>query len=214
MVTGYMATGTVVAVGSEVEGFSPGDRVYLRHGEGLVLMASDQLLNCRDGLHCSLASLDPRGDHGAAVLPSGVPDEQGSLFVVLSVGLYGVDLAGVTAGSTVIVLGLAAIGLSVVAAAAGRGACVVGLDFRQRCCELGRVYGAWRTVVVGPEDPEEPVRRLIGAEGSDYVFESTGLPDLVDVGIGLTRPFGHLSGRGTMAAVEHTSTFFQLTTGG
>ena len=44
MVTGYMATGTVVAVGSEVEGFSPGDRVYLRHGEGLVLMASDQLL--------------------------------------------------------------------------------------------------------------------------------------------------------------------------
>ena len=121
MVTGYMATGTVVAVGTDVEDFSPGDRVYLRHSEGLVLKTSGQILNCRDGLHCSIASLDPRGDHGAAALPSGVPDEEGSLFVVLSVGLYGVDLAGVTAGSTVVVLGLGAIGLSVVAAAAERG---------------------------------------------------------------------------------------------
>ncbi|HMK96660.1 MAG TPA: zinc-binding dehydrogenase [Acidimicrobiales bacterium] len=190
MVTGYMATGSVVAVGTDVEGFSPGDRVYLRHGEDLVLMSSGRPLNCRDGLHCSIASIDPTGDHGAAVLPPGVPDEEGSLFVVLSVGLYGVDLAGVRTGSTVVVLGLGAIGLGVVAAAAARGARVVGLDLRERCCELARAYGAWRTVVVGAEGPEEPVHRLIGPDGADYVFESTGLPELVDVGISLTRSFG------------------------
>ena len=39
MVTGYMATGAVVAVGTDVEDFSPGDRVYLRHSEDLVLKA-------------------------------------------------------------------------------------------------------------------------------------------------------------------------------
>ena len=37
MVTGYMATGTVVAVGSQVEGFAPGDRVYVRHAGGFGL---------------------------------------------------------------------------------------------------------------------------------------------------------------------------------
>ena len=67
---------------------------------------------------------------------------------------------------------------------------VIGLDLRERCCELGQVDGAWRTVVVGPEGPGEQVGRLIGAAEADYVFESTGLPELVDVGIGLCRPFG------------------------
>ncbi len=190
MVTGYMATGTVVAVGSQVEGFAPGDRVYVRHAEDLVLARSGQRLNCCDGLHCSVASLDPTGDHGAALLPSGVPDEEGSLFVVLSVGLYGVDLAGVTAGSTVVVIGLGAVGLSVVAAAAARGARVVGLDLREPCCEVARAYGAWQAVVVGADGPAGPVHQVLGNDGADYVFEATGLPELVDIGIGLTKPFG------------------------
>jgi 2-desacetyl-2-hydroxyethyl bacteriochlorophyllide A dehydrogenase len=190
MVTGYMATGTVVAVGSTVVGFAPGDRVYVRHAEDLVLASSGQRLNCCDGLHCSIASLDPTGDHGAAVVPTGVPDEEGSLFVVLSVGLYGVDLAGVTAGSTVVVIGLGAVGLSVVAAAAARGARVVGVDLREHCCEVARAYGAWQTVVVGSEGPAGPVHQLLDGDGADYVFEATGLPELVDIGIGLTRPFG------------------------
>jgi threonine dehydrogenase-like Zn-dependent dehydrogenase len=39
-VTGYMATGTVSMVGSAVTGFAPGDRVYVRHNEGLRLAQS------------------------------------------------------------------------------------------------------------------------------------------------------------------------------
>jgi len=86
MVTGYMATGTVTMVGTAVTGFEPGDRVYVRHSKGMRSALSGEPVNCRDGLHCSVASLDPRGDHGAGILPEGVGLDVGSLFTVLSVG--------------------------------------------------------------------------------------------------------------------------------
>ncbi|MCU1491276.1 MAG: Alcohol dehydrogenase, zinc-binding domain protein, partial [Acidimicrobiaceae bacterium] len=190
MITGYMASGTVRAVGSDVEGFFPGDRVYVRHNEGLALADSDQPLNCCSGLHCSIASLDPRGDHRAALLPAGVAADVGCLFTVLSVGLYGVDMAGVAVGSTVVVIGLGTIGLAVVAAAAARGALVVGVDTRQRCCEVAESFGAWQTVKPGATETEKLVREIVGESGADFVFEATGLPHLVDFGIALTRPFG------------------------
>lgn len=190
MVTGYMATGTVAMAGTDVVGFSPGDRVYLRHNEGLRLARSGEALNCRDGLHCSVASLDPRGDHGAAVLPDAVSLDVGSLFTVLSVGLYGVNMAGVSMGDTVVVIGLGTVGLGVVAAAAARGARVVGVDLRQRCAAIARRFGACETLRPGGDDTDTLVRSVVGHAGADFVFEATGHRSLIDLGIALTRPFG------------------------
>jgi 2-desacetyl-2-hydroxyethyl bacteriochlorophyllide A dehydrogenase len=190
MVTGYMATGTVSMVGTDVVGFSPGDRVYLRHNEGLRSARSGEPLNCRDGLHCSVASLDPRGDHGAAVLPDGVGLDVGSLFTVLSVGLNGVNMAGVSMGDTVAVIGLGTVGLGVVAAAAARGARVLGVDLRQRCCTIARRFGASQTVRPDGNDTDALVRSVVGDDGADFVFEATGHRSLIDLGIALTRPFG------------------------
>jgi threonine dehydrogenase-like Zn-dependent dehydrogenase len=180
----------VVEVGTEVTGFAPGDRVYVRHSEGLQLASTGEPLNAKDGLHCSVASLDPRGDHGAALLPDGVGEDVGSLFTVLSVGLFGVDLAEVTVGSTVVVVGLGTVGLGVVAASAARGARVVGVDLRERCCEVARAFGAWHTVRPTGGDFDPQVRALVGADGADFVFEATGRRSLVDPAIALTRPFG------------------------
>ena len=196
MVTGYMATGTVAMVGSAVTGFAPGDRVYVRHNEGLRSALSGEPLNGRDGLHCSVASLDPRGDHGAALLPDGVGLDVGSLFTVLSVGLYGVDLSGVSVGDTVVVIGLGTVGLGVVAAAAARGAQVVGVDLRQRCCAVARQLGAWQTVQPVDAGTAALVQSIVGESGADFVFEATGRRALVELGIALTRPSGTLVWQG------------------
>lgn len=194
MVTGYMATGTVSLIGTDVAGFAPGDRVYLRHNEGLRSARTGKPLNCRDGLHCSVASLDPRGDHGAAILPDGVELDVGSLFTVLSVGLYGVDMAGVSMGDSVVVIGLGTVGLGVVAAAAARGARVLGVDLRERCCAIARRFGASQTVRPDQDSPDRDTEALIrsevGGEGADFVFEASGHRSLIDLGVALTRPYG------------------------
>ena len=196
MVTGYMATGTISMVGSAVTGFAPGDRVYVRHNEGLRLAGSGEAVNCRDGLHCSAASLDPRGDHGAAILPDGVDLDVGSLFTVLSVGLYGVNMAGVSTGDSVVVIGLGTVGLGAAAAAAARGARVVGVDPRERCRTVARRLGAWETVQPDGKDSAAQARSIVGEAGADFVFEATGKPTLIDLGIALTRPFGTLVWQG------------------
>jgi len=191
-----MATGTVTMAGTAVTGFAPGDRVYVRHNDGMRSALSGEPVNCRDGLHCSVASLNPHGDHGAGILPEGVGLDVGSLFTVLSVGLHGVDMAGVSMGDSVVVIGLGTIGLGVVAAAAARGARVVGVDLRERCCTVARRLGAWETVRPDGADTATLVRSITGQAGADIVFEATGHRSLIDVGIALTRPQGTLVWQG------------------
>jgi len=194
IVTGYMATGQVVAVGSDVKDFEVGELVYYRRNESLRLLESGTELNCRSGTHASVAVLNPAGTHGADRVPAGVDAETAAMFVMPSVGLYGVDMAGVGVGATVAVIGLGMIGLGVVSAAVRRGAVVIGIDPRSECRALATRFGA--TAALAPE-PEATVSQLaelvpaIGeAGGADFVFESTGMPGLIDAGIRLCRPFG------------------------
>jgi 2-desacetyl-2-hydroxyethyl bacteriochlorophyllide A dehydrogenase len=194
IVTGYMATGRVVAAGGNVKDFAVGDTVYYRRNAALRLLESGTGLNCRSGTHASVAVLDPSGTHGADLVPGGVEPEVASMFVMPSVGLYGVDLAGVGVGATVVVIGLGMIGLGVVSAAVRRGAVVVGIDPRSECRELAARFGAAATLAPEPDGTVGPVADLVpglsDSQGADFVFESTGLPGCIDMGIRLCRPFG------------------------
>lgn len=188
LVTGYMGAGVVTQVGSEVEGFAVGDRVYYRRNEELQL--DGQPLNCAAGVHASVAVLDPTGDHGAAHIPDNVPDDLASMFVLPAVGLNGVDQAGVGVGDHVVVIGVGPIGLGVVAAAVARGAVVLAVDVRDEALEAATGLGASWVVDAHDGDLAAEVRRLFGADGLDFVFESTGRPDSIDIGIELLRQFG------------------------
>jgi len=194
IVTGYMATGEVVAVGSNVGDYRVGDTVYYRRNDSLRLAESGTALNCRSGTHASVAVLNPSGTHGADRVPAGVDAETASMFVMPSVGLYGVDMAGVGVGATVVVIGLGMIGLGVVSAAVRRGAVVIGIDPRSECRALATRFGAAAALAPEPEATlgrlAEAVPAIADANGADFVFESTGLPGLIDTGIRLCRPFG------------------------
>lgn len=194
LVTGYMATGTIVAAGSNVKDLAVGDTVYYRRNASLRLRDSGTSLNCRSGTHASVAVLNPSGTHGADLVPDGVDPETASLFVMPSVGLYGVDMAGVGVGASVVVIGLGMIGLGVVSAAVRRGAVVVGVDPRGECRALAERFGAAATLAPQPDvtlgQLAEIVPGLAASDGADFVFESTGRPECVDAGIRLCRPFG------------------------
>jgi 2-desacetyl-2-hydroxyethyl bacteriochlorophyllide A dehydrogenase len=194
IVTGYMATGSVIATGSNVKDFTVGDTVYYRRNASLKLRDSGTALNCRSGTHASVAVLNPTGTHGADLVPAGVTPEAASLFVMPSVGLYGVDMAEVGVGASVVVIGLGMIGLGVVSAAVRRGAVVIGIDPRDQCRSLAARFGA--AVTLAPEQDgissqiANVVSDMTAGSGADFVFESTGRPDCIDAGIRLCRPFG------------------------
>jgi threonine dehydrogenase-like Zn-dependent dehydrogenase len=218
IVTGYMATGEVVAVGSNVKDFAVGDTVYYRRNSSLTLRGSDITLNCRSGTHASVAVLNPSGTHGADLVPSGVAPETASLFVMPSVGLYGVDMAGVGVGASVVVIGLGMIGLGVVSAAVRRGAAVIGIDPRDECRALASTFGAAATLAPEPDGTLGAVADLIPSMsesgGADFVFESTGLPQCVDAGIQLCRPFGCFVCRETMETARSPSSSWRRITAG
>jgi len=157
----------------------------------LELRATGVALNCRSGTHASVAVLDPSGTHGAELVPSGVDSDVASLFVMPSVGLYGVDMAGVGVGATVVVIGLGMIGLGVVAAAVRRGAVVVGVDPRAECRTLAVGFGAKVTFDSSDEGASHGILDALATEqGADFVFESTGKAECIDRAIRLCRPFG------------------------
>lgn len=186
--TGYQGVGVVETVGPAVVGYSPGDRVYYRDNRFMALAAGGAV-SCVSGTHCSHAVIDPTRTHGVAHLPAGVTAEAGSLFVMPSVGLFGVDMANPRMGQVVVVYGAGLIGLGVVAACAHRGCVVVAIDLDDARLALAAHLGASRCINPANDDPEAVVRGIAPA-GADVVFESTGIPGLLDPAIALCREFG------------------------
>jgi 2-desacetyl-2-hydroxyethyl bacteriochlorophyllide A dehydrogenase len=191
MTTGYMGVGIIEQVGSDVAGFSVGDRLYYGQNNELRTRDGGERITCASGVHASVAVVDPLGaGMGGALVPDGVPDDVASMFVIPAVGLLGVDMAEVNVGASVVVIGAGPVGLSVVAAASARGARVVSVDLRQQPLEVAKRLGAAHVVDTSTADLDSEVRRLVGRAGADFVFEATGHPSLIDAAIDLCRPRG------------------------
>lgn len=196
--TGYQATGVVEAVGSDVQGFAPGDAVYVRGNDAMELPDGTKV-SCVSGAHCSRIVRRPHGSHGVALLPPGAGLDVAAMFVMPAVGLYGVDMANPRMGEVVVVHGVGLIGLGVVAACAHRGCVVVAVDVAAKPLEIARQMGADHLVDGSRQDVAEEVRRLAPA-GADVVFECTGLPQCIDAAIALCRPHGSFVWQGNYGA--------------
>lgn len=213
MTTGYMAVGIVESVGDQVERFHVGDRVYYGRNNGLTVKATGETITCASGAHASVAVFDPHGaGMGGALVPDGVPDDVASMFVLPCVGLLGVDMAEVGVGKSVVVIGAGLVGLSVVAAAAARGARVVAVDPRPKPRDVARELGATTVLDPGECDLAAEVQRLTDPAGADFVFESTGMPSLLDPSIELCRPQGCFVWQGNYGNGQKSFEFYHAHT--
>ncbi len=186
--TGYQSVGVVEWVGKEVDGFHVGAKVYCRDNKSFQLL-DGQAVSPVAGTHCSHLLVNPRTSHGIALLPTGVPDDVASLFVMPSVGLAGVDMANPRMGSLVLVYGVGLVGLGVVAACAHRGCRVVAVDVVERRLDLARQLGADHCINASTQDAARVVQAL-APEGADMVFESTGNPECVNQAMQFCRSYG------------------------
>ena len=116
---GYSNSGLVIE--SEVEEFSPGDRV-ISNGNHAEIVRVPKNLVCK--------------------IPDQVDSETASFTILASIGLQGVRLVNPTIGESVAVFGLGLVGLLVVQILKANGCRVLGIDLDENRCQLAREFGA------------------------------------------------------------------------
>ena len=163
--TGYMGTGVVEAVGSDIDNFKAGDKVYFR-GNDTMAFVDGGPISCVSGAHCSDIVTRPNTTHDVDHMLPDVAMDVACMYVMPAAGLYGVDMANPRMGETVVVYGSGLIGLGVVAACAHRGCVVVATDINDRPLAIAKTMGADFAFNGGSSDVDEEVKRIApdGAE--------------------------------------------------
>ncbi|HBI07415.1 MAG TPA: L-threonine 3-dehydrogenase [Erwinia persicina] len=186
MITGHEYVGEVVAVGQEVAGFQPGDRVS---GEGHITCGHCR--NCRGGrTHlCRNAigvGVNRQGCFAeylvipavnAFKIPDNISDELAAIFDPFGNAVH-TALSFDLVGEDVLITGAGPIGIMAAAICRQVGARhVVITDVNEYRLGLARQMGVTRAVNISEESLPQVMRALEMTEGFDVGLEMSGVPD-------------------------------------
>jgi 2-desacetyl-2-hydroxyethyl bacteriochlorophyllide A dehydrogenase len=166
---GYSAAGTVVAVGSAVRGWQPGDRVSY------------------PGNHASAELLTLGHERGRLwKLPPSLDADKAAWACIARYGLGASIRAGLTLGRSAAVLGLGVIGQFSLRSLIAAGAYpVVGIDSVKMRCEAARAAGADHVIDPSNGDARDQLARFLGRRGAEIVADATGVPDAIPTAMAL-----------------------------
>jgi 2-desacetyl-2-hydroxyethyl bacteriochlorophyllide A dehydrogenase len=166
---GYSAAGRVVAVGSAVSGWKPGDRVSY------------------PGNHASAELLTIGHERGRLWrLPEKLDAEKAAVACIARYGLGASIRAGLTLGRSVAVLGLGIIGQFALRCLIAAGAHpVIGIDAVAMRRQAALAAGADHVLDPSSGDVREQLSRFLDQRGAEIVADATGLPDAVPVAMSL-----------------------------
>src|SRR5215472_13255342 len=158
---GYSAAGTVIAVGSDVRGWKPGDRVSF------------------PGNHASAELLTIGHERGRLWrLPPNLDAEKASVACVARYGMGASIRAGITLGRSAVVLGLGVIGQFTLRCLMAAGAFpVIGIDSVKMRREATLAAGADLAIDPGTDNGRAELLRYLGGRGAEIVGDATGIPD-------------------------------------
>lgn len=170
---GYCNVGEVVAIGSDVTGFSVGDRVV------------------SNGNHSEVVSV-PK--HLCARIPENVSNEEASFVILAAIGLQGIRLANVTLGESFAVVGLGAIGLLTVQMLRAHGCRVMAVDVQADRLKLAMQFGAVTVNPAAGEDVLAVADKFSRSRGVDGVIitASTKSHDVVSQAAKMCRKRGRI----------------------
>jgi len=156
--------------------FSPGNDYYGKRG--LYHLSPDMACFGLSWKWGGMAEKAVVKDYNAHPLPEGITDEQAAMIEPAAVALYGVDRAGITAGSTVLVSGAGPIGAltALAATAAGASTIIVSEPNPNRRRIISRIAPYAAVVDPGTGDLAVLVRDLTEeGVGVDVALECAGL---------------------------------------
>ncbi len=202
VVIGHEFVGEIVALGSGVTGFAPGERVSFeshivcgrcrpcRTGNAHVCTATRIL-----GVHVNggFAEYAVAPAANAWRAPENVPLEVQSIMEPLGNAVH-TAFAGELSACRIGVTGCGPIGLFAIAVARAAGASqVIASDVAPYRLELARTMNADAVVDSGREDFVTRVKELTDGRGLDGVLEMSGNPKAIRDGLAALRPGGRLS---------------------
>ena len=160
---GYAAVGQVENVGSELQGFAPGDIVFFW------------------GQHQQYTLLSPQ-EAPVLPVPDGVPWECVPFARMAQIAYTAVLLAtslSLSPGAQVAVLGLGLVGNLAAQLFQIHEANVTAFDLIEQRCELAQQCGIAHTSNAAQQDPQAVIKEITGGQGAHIVVEATGSPALV-----------------------------------
>jgi 2-desacetyl-2-hydroxyethyl bacteriochlorophyllide A dehydrogenase len=166
---GYSAAGKVVTVGSDVQGWKPGDRVSF------------------PGNHASAELLTIGHERGRLwKLPPNLDVEKAAWACIARYGMGASIRAGLTLGRSAAVLGLGAIGQFSLRCLMVAGAWpVVGIDSVAMRRHAALAAGADYVIDPGASDAREQLAGYLGKRGAEIVADATGAPDAIPTAMSL-----------------------------
>jgi 2-desacetyl-2-hydroxyethyl bacteriochlorophyllide A dehydrogenase len=174
--SGYSAAGTVVAVGKNITGWKPGDRVAF------------------PGNHASAELLTIGHERGRLWrLPANLEFEKAAVAVILRYGMGASIRAGLTLGRSFAVLGLGMIGQAALRCAMAAGAWpVIGIDSVKMRREAALTAGA--DLVLDPTDAgyKAKMNEFLGTKGAEIIADATGVPDAIPTAMSLACDAGQV----------------------
>lgn len=205
IIMGHEAAGTVVAVGSEVRNFKPGDRVtfdstvycgtcaYCVKGE-VNLCNQRQVIgvSCKEfrrpGAFAEYLAVPARI---AYRLPDSFSFPHAAMLEAVSVALHGVAVSEMKGLETVLVIGAGMIGLLLLQAARVAGASRIFVcDVDATRLALAEKLGADRTILASGDRLVEEILQETGGNGVDVVLEAVGREETIVAAIDCVRKGG------------------------
>jgi len=208
LVLGHEGAGIVAAVGGEVTGFAPGDRVMLNWAipcgdcfqcrrkarnlcERRPAVPAERFMHEHPSLRPmfglgTLAEMALVPVEALSKLPDSVPFPVAAIMGCAVMTGYGsvVNVAEVSPGESVVILGCGGVGLSVLLAAAMAGASpIIAIDIAESKIEKAKQLGATDALLASRDDAgllqaAKQVKAMTGGRGADYAFECTAVPEL------------------------------------
>jgi Zn-dependent alcohol dehydrogenase len=218
-VYGHEAAGTVLSVGTGVQGVAAGDAVLvtlIRSCGACPTCADGHPTNCETA-YDRVASSPLRGvdgevlEHGLATaafaqevvvdqsqvigLPEGIAMDAASLLACGAITGIGavINAAAMPKGASAVVVGVGGVGLNTVQGAVLAGAsCVIALDISQSKLDGALEFGATHAVNATDKDVVAQIHAINGGRGVDYVFVTVGAIAAYNAALDYLGPRGEL----------------------
>jgi L-iditol 2-dehydrogenase len=204
-ITGHEFAGDIAALGSQVSGFSVGDRVT-----AYPVIACGKCYACRAGrsnICTDRITLGYELDGGFAnfvkipsdaiakgnliALPAAVSYEEAAASEPLTAAYNGIRRSNLQPGQTVLIVGAGPIGLFHTQLAKAEGAGLVAVSEPQaEKRELARKLGADAVIDPAAQDVQRAVKELTGGVGMDIVLADVGIPKVVEQSVEYLRKGG------------------------
>jgi threonine dehydrogenase-like Zn-dependent dehydrogenase len=180
---GYNNVGRVVAVGSKVEGYRPGQRIFSRMPHVSEYIVAERSVQPLPGPGNSNV---PSSYDVIAPVPENVPSEQAVFTHLFVLGFNALQRGQYRFGENVVVIGLGVVGLGAVCMARAAGARVAAVGNASSRLEVARRMGADEVWLTGQED-QSSAKSFGGEEGIDLIVVCTDSWSALKAAIDISR---------------------------